>query len=304
MRATRRVNDARAADRRNLVELLGRGSDRFSPTQRRLADYVLRKYHDVAFMGVAELASAAGVSPAAVVRFAASLDFRGYPELQRALQGIVRSELRQGDAFAASLDPGDGEPLSQRIVAQELQNLAALRSNLDRAALRQAIQQVAAAREVAIVGFRASSTLAHYLWYNVRKVKPGVRLYTAPGSVTLDDVALLDRTTLVILITFPRYSQELLEQARLVKKRGARTIGITNNELSPLASLCDRCLFAEAEGISFTDFYAAPITLINVLVAEVARRLQAAALARLNQLDDLAAERGYLVPGAARPRVL
>lgn len=303
MSASRRVNGARATDRRNLVELLGHGSDRFSPTQRRLAEYVLRKYQDVAFMGVTQLASAAGVSPAAVVRFAASLDFRGYPELQRTLQKIVRSELRQGDAFAASLDLGDAEPLSERIIAQELQNLAALRANLDRAVLKQVIQYMVVAREVAVVAFRASSTLAQYLWYNLRKVKPGVQLYTAPGSVTLDDISFLDRSALVVLITFPRYSQELLEQAQFAKSRGLRTIGITNNELSPLARLCHRCLFVEAEGVSFTDFYAAPITLINVLVAEVARRL-GPALTRLNQLDDLAAERGYLVPGAVPPRGL
>lgn len=303
MSATRRVNGARATDRRNLVELLGHGSDRFSPTQRRLAEYVLRKYQDVAFMGVAQLARAAGVSPAAVVRFAASLDFSGYPEFQRTLQKIVRSELRQGDAFAASLDLAEAEPLAERIVAQELQNLAALRANLDRAALKQAITEIVAARQVAIVGFRASSTLAQYFWYNLRKVKPGVLLYTAPGSVTLDDISFLDRSALVVLITFPRYSQELLEQAEFAKARGLRTMGITNNELSPLARLCRRCLFVEADGVSFTDFYAAPITLINVLVAEVARRLEPA-LSRLNQLDDLAAERGYLVPGAVPPRGL
>lgn len=303
MAVTRRSNGIRATDRRNLVELLGHGSDRFSPTQRRLADYVLRKYQDVAFMGVAQLASAAGVSPAAVVRFATSLDFRGYPEFQRTLQKIVRSELRQGDALAASRDLGDAQPLSERIVAQELQNLAALRANLDRRALKQAIEQMVGARQVAVVGFRASSPLAHYLWYNLRKVRPGVHLYTVPGSVTLDDISFLDRGTLVVLITFPRYSQELLEQAEFVKSRGLRTIGITNNEISPLARLCDRCLFVEAEGVSFTDFYAAPITLVNVLVAEVARRL-GPALNRLNQLDDLAAERGYLVPGMVRPRGL
>jgi len=49
--------------------------------------------------------------------------------------------------------------------------------------------------------------------------------------------------------------------------------------------------------LSFTDLYAAPIGLLNALVAEVARRSRTRALGRLTQLDDLAAARGYLLGG-------
>ena len=55
---------------------------------------MLRNYRDVAFMNVAQLAAAAGSSPAADVRFAVSLGFEGYPSFQRALHAIIRSELR------------------------------------------------------------------------------------------------------------------------------------------------------------------------------------------------------------------
>ena len=215
------------------------------------AEYVLRNYRDVAFMNVAQLAAAAGSSPAANVRFAVSLDLKSYPPFQRALHAIIRFELRQ----------------------------------------------VAAARRVAVVGFRASATLAHYFWYNVRKVKPDVALYTQPGSVTLDDLALSPAGTLVALIAFRRYSRELIDTAEFA--RGARftVLEITNNELSPLVPLCPLCLLVEVGELSFTDFYAAPIALLNALVAEVARRSRTRALRRLTQLDDLAAARGYLLAG-------
>lgn len=297
MEGERRPRDGR----RKLVELLERSLPRLSPARRRVAEYVLRNYQEVAFMGVAELAKAAGVSPAAVVRFATSLDFRGYPEFQRALHGIVRFELRQGDRFTACLDVDSGEPLGERVIAQELQNVSRLRSDLDRASLTEAIRRIARAESVVIAGFRATSTLAHYLWYNLRKVKPGVRVYANPGSVTWDEMLLSDRRSLFLLIAFPRYSQELLELAEFVRRREFSSIAITDNELSPLAPLCDLALLVEVGEISFTDFYAAPIALMNALVAEVARALRRKALSRLNQLDDLAAERGYLFP-APKPR--
>jgi DNA-binding MurR/RpiR family transcriptional regulator len=293
---------AAAPDRQDLVDRLERNLDRLSPAPRRVGEFVLRNYREVAFMSVAELAAAAGVSPAGVVRFATSVEFAGYPELQRALHAIILAELRQGDRFTASLDDASGEALAERILRREAGNLAALRANLDRGALRMAVKRISAASGVAIVGFRAAATLAQYAWYNLRKVKGNVRLHTAPGSVTIDDLA-ADRSTVVVLLTFRRYSRELVDVADFAHNAGFRTIAITNNELSPLAAFCDVCLFVEVEELSFTDYCAAPIALLNALVAEVARALGRQALDRLNRLDDLAAERGFLFPSGRKRRL-
>lgn len=289
-----------ATPRRDLVERLEGHLDRLSPSLRLVAEYVLRHYREVAFMSVAELARAAGVSPAAVVRFAMSLDFPGYPSFQRVLRAIIRSELRQADRFTASLEERGRDSLPPRVLQQELENVVALRANLDDAALERATQQLARAPRVAVVGFRASATLAHYLWYNLRKIRPDVALHMHPGSVTVDDLTVAAPGTLVVLIAFPRYSRELVDVAELVHRAGLATLGVTDNELSPVIPFCRECLLIEVKEVSFTDFYAAPIALLNALVAEVARRTRTRALRRLTQLDDVAATRGYLFPAGRR----
>src|SRR5262245_61532969 len=172
------------SERVRVVELLNRRRRPLSPTQRRVAEYVLRQYQDVAFMSVAELAKAAKVSPAGVVRFATSLDFDGYPEFKRALHDIVRSELRQDERLSATLHGRLPRVLAGRIIDQELRNIVTLQSTFNVAHWSQAVRVILAAPAVTIVGFRASATLAHYLWYNLRKVKPAVAVYMRPGSVT------------------------------------------------------------------------------------------------------------------------
>jgi DNA-binding MurR/RpiR family transcriptional regulator len=187
------------------------------------------------------------------------------------------------------------------VLTQELANLERLRAAIDGAALKESVRTIADADGVAVVGFRAASTLAHYIWYNLRKVKPRVQLFTAPGSVTLDDLILADRKSAVILVAFPRYSRELLDLAGIVKTTGVAMIGITDNELSPLVGFCERSLLVEVGDVSFTDFFAAPIALANALVAEVAARLEKRALARLSRLDDIAAEQRFLFSYARAP---
>lgn len=295
-----RMPRTRRSGRGRIVKLLERRGH-LSPARRRVAEYVLRQYQDVAFMGVAELAKAAKVSPAAVVRFSTSLNFNGYPEFKRALHDIVRGELRQDERLSAVLQDRSPRLLATRIIDQELRNLATLKSTFDPHAWKQVVSLILPASAITVVGFRASSTLAHYLWYNLRKVKTAVTLYATPGSVTLDDLALGDRKTLIIFISFPRYSEELLDLARFCKSVGYRSLGITDNELSPLVPLCERMLFTEVGEASFTDFDAAPITLLNALVADIAAHLGHDALRRLKQLDDLAAEQGYLFRPSFRP---
>jgi DNA-binding MurR/RpiR family transcriptional regulator len=209
--------------------------------------------------------------------------------------------LRQGERFAAAITRGSREALWKRVLAQEAENIATLRTSLDRPQFREAVRMLATAKAVTVAGFRASATLALYLWYNLRKVRDGVTLLMNPGSVTLEEVRLAGRAgALFVFITFPRYSNELLELAAYVRRAKFPAIGMTNNEVSPLVSLCDVALCAEVTEISFTDFYASPMALLNALIAEVAARLGKRALDRLNVLDDLAAEQGYLFPRSRR----
>jgi DNA-binding MurR/RpiR family transcriptional regulator len=74
--------------RQDLVALLDGRLDGLSPAQRKVADYVLRNYREVAFMRVAKLAQATGVSAAGIFRFATALGFNGFPEFQQAIQGV------------------------------------------------------------------------------------------------------------------------------------------------------------------------------------------------------------------------
>src|SRR5215813_11774505 len=101
--------------RQDLVTLLESSRDRLSAAQRRIADYVLRNYREVGFMGVAELARQVGVSPAGVVRFATTLNYRGYSEFQQAMQSIIRGELRQGERFEAAIKNASRRPLWDRV---------------------------------------------------------------------------------------------------------------------------------------------------------------------------------------------
>ena len=71
----------------------------------------------------------------------------------------------------------------------------------------------------------------------------------------------------MIAISFPRYSNRTLECMQFAKSRGVKVIGITDGPLSPLNEVASLCLAARTDMTSFADSLAAPMSLINALIA-------------------------------------
>ena len=90
----------------DLIERIKAKENGFSKGQRKLADYILKEYDKAAFLTASKLGKEAGVSESTVVRFAYELDYDGYPELQKAMNVIVKTQ-------SSSLQRLEGEALWQ-----------------------------------------------------------------------------------------------------------------------------------------------------------------------------------------------
>lgn len=103
-----------------LAERLTRDYERFSPAQQSLARYLVDHLADVPLLSAHEVARASHCSPATVVRFAQSLGYAGYPEMQGVVRRAQRPTLppRPGDR---QLDlPLSPEGLDATLAAERL----------------------------------------------------------------------------------------------------------------------------------------------------------------------------------------
>jgi len=89
------VDDARP---RRVSDLLREGFEGFSRSQKAIARYIIDHLEEVAYLSAEELGQKGNTSSSTVVRFAQSLGFTGYPELQKA----ARDEYRLGRPPARS----------------------------------------------------------------------------------------------------------------------------------------------------------------------------------------------------------
>ena len=74
----------------------------FSKGQKKIAAVILENYDKAAYMTAARLGELVSVSESTVVRFAIELGYSGYPELQHAVQELVRTKLTSNQRIQIS----------------------------------------------------------------------------------------------------------------------------------------------------------------------------------------------------------
>jgi DNA-binding MurR/RpiR family transcriptional regulator len=274
--------DAAAGPTEQLLELFH--GHRLSPTQRRVAQYLLDHLRQAAFMSSVDLAERAGVSQPSVTRFAVALGFPGYPGLRDALRDI---------ALGAPQEAPD-EILRnelQAAVAVEARNLEALQTALADPATIQALGgELATSEPLTVLGLRISEPLARYFAYAAHRIHPDVRAITAGGSVVADGLLQASQAggTTVLCFAMPRYSAETVQALRFARELGLRTIVVTDVPFVPFAKDADVLLAAGVGSGLVFDSYAAPIVLAAVLLQAMADADPARTQQRLERYEETA----------------
>lgn len=278
-----------------LVRLLEARGAEMPPSQRAVARHVLANYQSVAFSTVADLARAAGVSEATVVRFATGLGYSGYPAFQKEVRRIVRADLKGTERFhlLERQRPQGGGAL-ERVLSEELDNLSHLRGTVNAGALRQAAAALRRARRILVVGARGAAPLAFHLWFALDKLGLEPARSLAADTEATDRLSRMDRRDAVVVIGFPRYLRAKVGLLDLAGRRGVPRIVITDSPFSALKG--DIGLHAPAESGSFVAYHAAPLVLLNALIEELAATDRKATLAALQAFEATAEAEAYFHP--------
>ncbi|MGD8562362.1 MAG: MurR/RpiR family transcriptional regulator [Desulfarculaceae bacterium] len=257
-----------------VIQRIKQMMDEFTPRHRLLAEYMLQYPETVGFLSVSDLAKRAGVSVATVVRFCNQLGYEGYAHLGREIQQTIQAELSTLGRFKLSQGVPkltDGHPVSsfERAVAQDMENLASMVKNVKASDFSQAVEWMAGADRVLIVGTMASASLAKYFGYMAAKILPMLKVVTASGAEYDSFLSELGPKSLVFLLAFPRYPRETLELGQATKRMGAKIVAITDAHYSPVVPLADIVFYVPIGGPALIDAYAAPVAFIRALVSEL-----------------------------------
>ena len=227
-----------------------------SKGHKKIAAYISENYDKAAFMTAAALGNKVGVSESTVVRFATEMGFKGYPELQRELQQMIKSKLTAVQRMEVSESLiGDGDIISS-VLSGDIELIRETAEHTSREDFRNAVQEINRARRIYILGVRSSAALAAFLAFYFNLVFDSVVLVdTSSASEMFEQMFRIGEEDVCIAISFPRYSKQTVSALRFIADRGAKIIAVTDTEKSPIALYANHLLVARSDMASVAVSY-------------------------------------------------
>ena len=235
---------------------------------RQCADYIAANTDRIAVSTVAELASGANVPPSALMRFCQILGFAGFSDMQRLFREAYSPNWPNYTTRLANLKGSTGSPsaLLAEFVEAGRASLESLAKTADESALTHAVNFLARAETIHIIGLRRSFPVACYLAYVFEKMSVPAMLHDNVGK--LDHRFALRPGDALIAITFAPYSDETLTLATDAKAKSLPVIAVTDHLTSPIAPLSNAILAIPE--VDFGAFRSLSATLAMAMTLAVA----------------------------------
>ena len=265
----------------------------FSKGQKLIAKYIEEHYDKVAFMTASKLGATVGVSESTVVRFATEIGYTGYPELQQAMQEMIRNKLTSVQRMEVTANRIGNNDILDSVFNQDIDIIRRTMEETPHEDFYRSVDAIVKARKIYILGARSSLALATFLSYYFNLIFENVLLVqsTSEGEI-FEQMIRVDERDVVIGISFPRYSRKAVKAMNFAHNRGATVVAITDSALSPLAMEADNLLLARSDIASIVDSLVAPLSLINALIVTTTLKKSEEVSQVFKRLEDIWDEYG------------
>ena len=270
--------------RRPVFDLISEAANRFTPSERRVAEAVMQDPKIVAFGTVAQLAEISESSGPTVLRFAAKLGFEGFVDLQASVQEEIADQLRPATQRIRERPPGD---VIGRTLSADLENVRTTLGEIDPADFRTAVDLLAdRRRQVFVIASEVSGYAGRLLAGQLDLLRDGVHEITGTPVKVSRDLVRIEPDDVVVVVDLRRYERWVLETNARAADTGATLIALTDGRLSPLAERAALTFVVAARGVGPFDSTVGAMSLVHALIAAVAARLRRSATGRLDAVED------------------
>lgn len=259
-----------------------------SKGQKILATYITDNYDKAVFLTAAKMGEVVGVSESTVVRFAAHLGYKGYPEFQKALEEMVRNKLNSIQRMEVAYGRISQSKILETVLQSDQEKIKDTLEHIDDNAFEMAVDTILKAKHIYIVGIRSCAPLAAFMaFYFNLMFENVILLQTNNSSELFEQMVRINKDDVIIGISFPRYSMRTLKAMEFANNRNAKVITLTDSVHSPMNLYSSCNLIARSDMASIVDSLVAPLSVINALIVALCMRKQKEVSKTLEMLEGI-----------------
>ena len=277
----------------DLLNRIRQKQESFPAAQRLVAAYVVENYNQIPFLSITTLAKNIGVSDNTVIKFCNQLGFQKFTEFKRVFSDYAHSELVM---FNKLSETGEGD-IENSFFAQGLEeDSAAIHATLTNPVNQQNLPEMLSmldkAKNIYITGGRGSAIMAalfanmlRYLGYKVHDISTGVGDY-------LDRLSMVEKDDLVIVISFPRYTAQIVNAAKYLHEQGVPIVLITDTGLSPALPYANLSFHCSYDSNYYFPTFGGCLSLIGVICRAASATRKKEAAQHIRHLEGMLIDRG------------
>lgn len=251
--------------------------------EQKLAELILEMRGDLAAYSATELAARSGVSKATAARLVRRLGYADFHEMRQQ----ARNHYHNGSPLAELSNTLGLEATLAQHLAHDVAGLTRTIETIPAGDVQAAVDILAGAQRVIVVGFRNSYAPAFYARELLVQVRPHVILLPVSGQTVSEELSDLGRSDAILAFGFRRRPPVLGRILRIAAAAKARTVLLGDSSIGKFgksAQIVFRCF---SRGARLFDSYVAAMSLVNYLGSGVALALGASAQERLRRIESL-----------------
>lgn len=246
--------------------------------QKQIADYMMAHPEQMTFITLKELSKAVDATEVTILKACSDFGYENFNEVKYEFRKYVsmqeQFEIHKENEYTSTAIPKyeleEREALLDAIRKEEKECVSHALSNLDLRRVIEAARIIMQGKRIVFCGrgFSVLMCKALQIWISTSGL-PGIVMDTELNDEIHALLPLITEETVVVAFSFPDYYFMTTKIAEFSKKSGAKVIGITNVEESPIAEYSDVLLLAPSSTRLFMNNLSSPMAVINLLASAV-----------------------------------
>lgn len=212
----------------SILQLINANLSKLTPSERKVADYIITNRNDVVYGTMNTIKSATNVGDATIIRFSQKIGFSGFTDLKIALAK---------ENYSSDLDDNKAnfyDDLAETLIG----SIKTTNQIINDASVQKAVQLMSKTKRIFIFGIGHSGEIAKVFAKNLLRVGLIASDETDPHFAA-QVASIINHDDLIIAISLSGRTIDIIRTLEIAKKAGVPIIGITNNLSSEVATSSD-----------------------------------------------------------------
>ncbi len=268
-------------DYEEFIRLVHDRYDGMSKSYQKISVYLTQSPNDVAVLSVNSIAERCGVHASSFVRFAQSLGYEGFKDLQGLFQRRLSTAAPGFEARKKALETELGTRTDKSevgflrdLVVRDIASLQDILSQISGGDLATAVDLLEKSETIYLIGQLRSAPVVELLRYVLTMLGKRCVLLDPGGGLATYMARTMKEKDLLFAVSFRFYATEVVNVVEDAASRGIPIVAISDSTLSPLAKSATVLFPVPEHEYTFSRSLAAPMCLAQALTVALASRLQ------------------------------